>query len=205
MRKIVIAVGVLVVGGLVILGFSPKFTEVQLKKELTKSWIGHSERDLEFQEDFYGLAASVAAQNVEVRERFDSYKERLKTADDAELFKWVFLLRRNVDKDSLYAGLEKWNTLSEQTRAVTIANIGPTYRDIVKGSLADNQALVDLLAKRKTNRDAVIAALPASFKNIINQIDPNDVDGYLKCMYLLMLNTVSVMKYIGHTNEKEEL
>lgn len=206
MKKI--AIGAVIVGvvAIAIMGFGPRYSAQNLMTKLDASWEGHTARDLEFRDTFYALVGKVAAQNPAVQEKFKNYKSKLDIDDEEKLVNLIFLLRRAVDKDSLYAGLEKWGTLSAETQNKIIENFGPTYRAIAEGSLEDNLKFVSVLEKRKTNLAGVVGKMPQAFKDTVANLEPSEVDEYVDCLYLLMLNSVAVMKFLGNTaGEKEDL
>ena len=205
MKKIAIGLIVVVVAALAVVGFSPKYSAQDLTAKLHDSWEGHTERDVEFRESFFDLVGKVAMESEHVREKFASYKDRLSITDDHALVNTIFLLRRAVDKDSFYRGMEEFAALSEETQDKVIAKFGPTYRVVADGSLEDNQELVDILAKRKTDLAGVVSALGetkkfAIFGEVVATLEPTEVPDYLECLYLMMLNTVAVRKFIGQTN-----
>jgi hypothetical protein len=190
MKKIVL--GLVVVASFAVVAFGSTFYSDGVAQKLVASWQGHSERDLEFQEAFFGLANGLAAKSSEVREKFVAYKHKLSVHDDVTLVNMIFLARRAADKDSLYAGLKEWNNLSEATRAKIVAHFGTTYKTIADGTIDDNQKFIDLLAQRKKDKAHVLATLPTSFQDVVAVIDESEVDAYLESLYLMMLNTVAV-------------
>ena len=154
---------------------------------LLATWSEPSSDDKTHFQLYMGLAQGILeTASEEFKAHIAAYKHLLKKDHSDDVFKIIFLLRRQADQYSFYGVINAWSTLALATQEKIFSHLPTTYTFIASGSIKDNQAFAKLLADRDFNN------LPDEFKKITNLLDEKEKNLYLHALEHAVINTIAV-------------